>query len=169
MVSSLYICTPMKTSFINIYFCTPIMKKLIGLLLMLASLNTNASSITTTREKEEKMTAYLMVYHKDKDHGLHMAYSKDGYEWIALNDDKPVIGGDSIAEQHGIRVDNFRRKPMNFGFVETKDFFTYHPIGYFDEKGNGMTRTNFEEQKHGAVTYITEKELKMLKKYWEKK
>lgn len=55
MESSLYICTPMKTSFINIYFCTPIMKKLIGLMLMLASLNTNASSITTTREKEEEL------------------------------------------------------------------------------------------------------------------
>lgn len=354
------------------------MKKLIGLMLLLASLNANAGSKTTTQEKGEKMTAYLMVYHKDQDHGLHMAYSEDGYKWTALNDDKPVIGGDTIAEQHGIRdphifrgpdgafylsmtdlhvygirdghrktewerdgkkygwgnnrglvlmksndlihwtrtnldftklpdqpdmkwsevgcvwapetvydyeagkmmihfttregvgkniiywayvnddyteltsepkllfeaperkynvidsdiikvgetyhlfyvsheggatpkhafskniagpytmvdtyqdgerqgheapncwkrlgsdtyvvmFDNFRRKPMNFGFVETKDFFTYHPIGYFDEKGNGMTRTNFEEQKHGAVTYITKKELKMLKKYWEKK
>lgn len=29
-----------------------------------------------------------------------------------------------------------------------------------------MTRTNFSEQKHGAVTYITDKELKALKKYW---
>lgn len=78
--------------------------------------------------------------------------------WKRLNSDTYVV-----------MFDNFRRKPMNFGFVETKDFFTYHPIGYFDEKGSGMIRTNFEEQKHGAVTYITEKELKILKKYWEKK
>lgn len=323
----------------------------------------------------QKMSAYLMVYHKDQDHGLHMAYSEDGYKWTALNDDKPVIAGDTIAEQHGIRdphifrgldgafylsmtdlhvfgirdgyrttqwerdgklygwgnnrglvlmksrdlihwtrtnldfsklpdqpdmkwsevgcvwapetvwddkagkmmihfttrqgvgkniiywayvnddytaltsqpkllfeaperkynvidsnitrvgetyhlfyvshegaatpvhatsqsitgpytihntyfdgekqsheapscwkrldndtyvimFDNFSRKPMNFGFVETKDFFTYHPIGYFDDKGGKMTRTNFEEQKHGSITYITAKELKALKKAW---
>ena len=29
--------------------------------------------------EEEKPEAYLMVYHKDQDHGLHMAYSEDGY------------------------------------------------------------------------------------------
>ncbi|MBQ3845642.1 MAG: hypothetical protein II817_11835, partial [Bacteroidales bacterium] len=50
-----------------------------------------------------KKSAYLMVYHKDADHGLHMALSRDGYNWKALNDDKPIIGGDTIAQQHGIR------------------------------------------------------------------
>jgi len=29
---------------------------------------------------EEDMGGYVMVYHKDCDHGLHMAYSWDGYE-----------------------------------------------------------------------------------------
>ena len=29
----------------------------------------------------EKLEAYLMVYHKDQDHGLHMAYSEDGYTY----------------------------------------------------------------------------------------
>lgn len=65
-----------------------------------------------------------------------------------------------------VMFDNFRRKPMNFGFVETKDFFTYKPIGYFDEKNCPMKRTNFEEQKHGAVTYITEAEARRLEKHW---
>jgi len=65
--------------------------------------------------------------------------------------------------------DNYHRKPMNFGFVETKDFFTYHPIGYFDEPSSKMKRTNFSEQKHGAVTYLTAKELKNLEKYWNQK
>ena len=325
-----------------------------------------------------KLSAYLMVYHKDQDHGLHMAISRDGYTWTALNDDQPVIGGDSIAEQQGIRdphifrgpdgafylamtdlhvfglrdgkrntqwerdaklyewgnnrglvlmksrdlihwsrtnmdftklpdqddmkwsevgcvwapetvydeetkqlmihfttrqgngrnklyyayinqdfntligqprllaaapddayniidsdiirvgdtyhlfyvshqsgatpkhaaaqhitgpytfdeyyfdgerqgheapncwkrldsdtyvvmFDNFRRKPMNFGFVETRDFFTYHPIGYFDDPTCPMKRTNFSEQKHGAVTYITEQEARRLEKHWNKK
>lgn len=344
------------------------MKKLLSTLMLLASLSVSA----------QKMAAYLMVYHKDQDHGLHMAYSTDGYQWTALNDDKPIIAGDTIAEQYGIRdphifrgpdgafylsmtdlhvfgirsghrttqwerdgnkygwgnnrglvlmkshdlihwtrsnldfsklpdqpdmqwsevgcvwapetvydeeagklmlhfttrqgvgkniiywayvnddytqltsepkllfeapdrkynvidsdiikvgetyhlfyvshengarpchatsqsitgpytiqntyqdgerqsheapncwkrlntdtyvvmFDNFSRRPANFGFVETNDFFTYHPLGYFDDKNCSMTRTNFSEQKHGAVTYITAKELKALKKYWGKK
>jgi hypothetical protein len=326
---------------------------------------------------ERNMVGYVMVYHKDQDHGLHLAISKDGYTWTALNDDKPVISGDTIAAQHGIRdphifrgpdgafylsmtdlhvfgqrdgkrttewerdgakygwgnnrglvlmksfdlihwtrtnldftvlpdqedmkwsevgcvwapetvfdeetgqlmihftvregkgmnkiyyayvnndynaltsqpkllaeapnqayniidsdivkagdtyhlfyvshekgatpkhataqkitgpytfdelyqdgerqgheapncwkrlgtdtyvvmFDNYRRKPMNFGFVETRDFFTYHPIGYFDAKDSPMKRTNFSEQKHGAVTYLTKKELKQLVKHWNK-
>lgn len=52
---------------------------------------------------EKKMAGYVMVYHKDADHGLHMAYSHDGYTWTALNDDKPIMAGDTIAEQKGIR------------------------------------------------------------------
>lgn len=325
----------------------------------------------------DPMDAYLMVYHKDQDHGLHMAVSRDGYTWTALNDDKPVIAGDTIAEQHGIRdphifrgpdgafylamtdlhvfgrrdgirdtewerdgkkygwgnnrglvlmksrdlinwtrtnldfsklpaqpdmdwsevgcvwapetvydeqqgklmvhfttrqgvdknviyyayvnddfntlastpqllvqapdkafniidsdiirvgdtyhlfyvshekgatpkhassanltgpytfdehyqdgerqgheapncwrrlgtdtyvvmFDNFRRNPMNFGFVETTDFVNYTPIGYFDDEGAPMKRTNFSEQKHGAVTYITADELSRLEKHWGK-
>ncbi len=343
------------------------MKKLLFLLMLTLTQTVSA----------QKLEAYLMVYHKDQDHGLHMAYSHDGYHWQALNDDKPIIGGDSIAMQHGIRdphifrgpdgafylsmtdlhvfgirdgkrttewdrdgrkygwgnnkglvlmkskdlinwtrtnldfsllpaqegmdwsevgcvwapetvydeetkqlmihfttrqgveeniiyrvyvnneynamtskpellfeapgrkynvidsnitkvgdtyhlfyvsheggatpkhavsdkitgpyrmddhyfdgerrgheapscwrrlgtdtyvimFDNFRIQPMNFGFVETKDFFTYRPIGYFGEEKSGMTRSNFSEQKHGSVTYLTKKELKKLIKHWEK-
>ena len=328
-------------------------------------------------KREQKVTGYVMVYHKDQDHGLHMAVSEDGYVWTALNDDRPVISGDTIAEQHGIRdphifrgpdgafylsmtdlhiyaqreglretewerdgtkygwgnnrglvlmksydlinwtranidfsvlpeqngmkwadvgcvwapetvfdeetgqlmihftvrqgtgqckiyyayvndeynallgqpallaeapegrytiidsdiikvgdtyhmfyvshergarpkhatashvtgpyvfdelyedgeqraheapmcwqrlgtdtyvvmYDNYGMRPMNFGFVETNDFVTYRPIGYFDEENSPMKRTNFSEQKHGAVTYITAKELKKLNKYWKR-
>ncbi|MDO4823323.1 MAG: hypothetical protein Q4A08_04040, partial [Bacteroidales bacterium] len=53
--------------------------------------------------QEAKMGGYLMVYHKDQDHGLHMAVSYDGYNWVGLNNDKPIIGGDTIAMQKGIR------------------------------------------------------------------
>ncbi|WP_258104247.1 glycoside hydrolase family 43 protein [Marinoscillum sp. MHG1-6] len=50
-----------------------------------------------------EMEAYLMVYFSDDDHSLHMAISKDGYSFTALNDGKAVIIGDTIAEQRGIR------------------------------------------------------------------
>lgn len=29
-------------------------------------------------------SAYIMVFHKDEDHSLYMAYSRDGYQWTAL-------------------------------------------------------------------------------------
>jgi len=65
-----------------------------------------------------------------------------------------------------LMYDNFNIKPMNFGFVETRDFFTWKPIGYF---GDGvMTRKNFEEQKHGSVIWLTKKEAKRLLKRYNK-
>lgn len=351
------------------------MKKTLLGILCLCMMGLGAA--TAKPAKTGKMTAYLMVYHKDTDHGLHMAVSQDGYTWTALNDDKAVISGDTIAMQHGIRdphifrgpdgafylsmtdlniyaqrdgkratewerdgklygwgnnrglvlmkskdlihwtrtnldfsklpdqpdmkwsevgcvwapetvydeethqlmihfttrqgvgknrifyayinnaynaltsqphllaeapgqayniidsdiikvgdtyhlfyvshertatpkhataqhitgpytfdnyyqdgerrgheapstwkrlgtdtyvvmFDNYSVRPMNFGFVETRDFFTYHPIGYFDAPGSPMKRTNFSEQKHGAVTYLTTKELKRLENYWKR-
>jgi hypothetical protein len=63
--------------------------------------------------------------------------------------------------------DNYNIRPMNFGFVETTDFLTYQSLRYFDAKGSDMQRTNFSEQKHGAVTYLTKKELNRLLKYWK--
>lgn len=66
-----------------------------------------------------------------------------------------------------VMYDNYSVKPMNFGFVETRDFFTYTPVGYFDAPGSPMKRTNFSEQKHGAVTYITEEEAERLEKRWK--
>lgn len=336
-----------------------------------------AKGVSPLTSSNSPLTSYLMVYHKDQDHGLHMAVSRDGYTWTALNDDKPVIDGDTIAVQHGIRdphifrgpdgafylsmtdlhvfgqrdgkrttewerdgdkfgwgnnrglvlmksfdlihwtranldfsilpkqddmnwqevgcvwapetvfdeetrqlmihfttregkgmnkiyyayvnndynaltgqpkllaeapnqayniidsdiikvgdtyhlfyvshekgaapkhataqkitgpyvfdetyqdgerraheapncwkrlnsdtyvvmFDNYSVRPMNFGFVETRDFFTYSPISYFDAPGSSMHRTNFSEQKHGAVTYITEEEYNCLVEYWKR-
>lgn len=60
---------------------------------------------------EDELTAYLMVFHKDKDHGLYMAYSNDGYIWTALNNDRPIMSADTIAEQKGIRDPYIFRTP----------------------------------------------------------
>ncbi len=65
----------------------------------------------TIAPTDEELGGYVMVYHKDADHGLHMAYSWDGYEWTALNDDKPIMTGDTIAEQKGIRDPYIFRSP----------------------------------------------------------
>lgn len=76
--------------------------------------------------------------------------------WKRLNSNKYVV-----------MFDNYNIRPMNFGFVETTDFLTYQSLRYFDAKGSDMQRTNFSEQKHGAVTYLTKKELNRLLKYWK--
>lgn len=69
-------------------------------------------------------------------------------------------------DRYVVMYDNYSRRPMNFGFTETTDFFTYHPIGYFDDKSGKMTRQGFEEQKHGAVIWLTRKEVKRLLRQW---
>lgn len=66
-----------------------------------------------------------------------------------------------------VMYDNYQRQPHNFGFVETSDFETFNPIGYFDEEGVPMKRTNFEAQKHAAVTHLTVEEAKKLEERWK--
>lgn len=71
------------------------------------------------------MGAYLMVYHKDQDHGLHMAISYDGYAWRALNADRPVIAGDTIARQRGIRDPHIFRGPDGLFYLAMTDLHIY--------------------------------------------
>lgn len=69
--------------------------------------------------------AYLMVYHKDADHSLHMALSRDGYSWKALNGDKPMVSGDTIALQHGIRDPHIYRGPDGTYYIAATDLHIY--------------------------------------------
>lgn len=69
--------------------------------------------------------AYLMVYHKDEDHGLHMAISYDGRQFRALNDDAPVIAGDTIAGQKGIRDPHIYRGPDGAFYMTMTDLHIY--------------------------------------------
>ena len=74
---------------------------------------------------EKKQSAYLMVYHNDADHGLHMAVSQDGYVFKAVNGDRPVIAGDTIAEQHGIRDPHIFRGPDGAFYMAMTDLHVY--------------------------------------------
>ncbi|WP_316795024.1 glycoside hydrolase family 43 protein [Pedobacter agri] len=49
------------------------------------------------------MSAYLMVYFKDDTHSIHFAISNDGYTFTDVNSGNPVIKGDTIALQKGVR------------------------------------------------------------------
>lgn len=75
--------------------------------------------------QEKDMSAYLMVFHKDETHGLHMAISRDGYTFTALNDAKPVIVGDTIAFQKGIRDPHIFRGPDGAFYLAMTDLHIY--------------------------------------------
>lgn len=68
---------------------------------------------------------YLLVYHKDNTHSIHMAISKDGYTFHALNKDKPVINGDTIAEQRGVRDPHIFRGPDGTFYLAMTDLHIY--------------------------------------------
>lgn len=92
---------------------------------------------------EQDMSAYLMVYHKDDTHSLHMAVSRDGYTFTALNNDRPVMAGDTIATQKGIRDPHIFRGPDGAFYVSATDL---HIFG----KQAGYRTTQWErDEKYG--------------------
>lgn len=74
---------------------------------------------------EKDMAAYLMVYFKDDTHGLYMALSKDGYSFTDVNNAKPIIAGDTIAEQKGIRDPYIYRGPDGMFYLALTDLHIY--------------------------------------------
>lgn len=74
---------------------------------------------------EKDMSAYLLVFHKDDTHSLHMAVSWDGYSFTAVNGGKPVIAGDTIAEQRGIRDPHIYRGPDGAFYLSMTDLHIY--------------------------------------------
>lgn len=78
-----------------------------------------------TVPQEKNMAAYLMVFHKDDTHSLHMALSPDGYRFTALNDGKPVIAGDTIASQKGIRDPHIYRGPDGAFYLAMTDLHIF--------------------------------------------
>ena len=75
--------------------------------------------------KEKDLTAYLMVFHRDDTHGLYMAMSRDGYHFTALNDAHPVIAGDTIATQKGIRDPHIYRGPDGAFYLAMTDLHIF--------------------------------------------
>ncbi len=75
--------------------------------------------------QEKDMSAYLMVFHQDDTHGLHMAVSRDGYSFTALNDGQPVLAGDTIALQKGIRDPHIMRGPDGAFYLSMTDLHVF--------------------------------------------
>lgn len=116
--------------------------KIIAIAALLLSVNGAEAKKKAPTERE--LEAYLMVYHKDNTHSLHMAISRDGYTFTALNDDNPVIMGDTIAEQRGIRDPHIYRGPDGAFYLAMTDL-------HIAAKSEGYRNTQWERdgEKYG--------------------
>ena len=92
---------------------------------------------------EEDMQAYLLVYFKDNTHSLHFALSEDGYIFTSMNKGNPVVGGDTIASQKGIRDPHITRGPDGAFYLAMTDL---HIFG--KEKGYRTTQWEREQEKY---------------------
>ena len=93
---------------------------------------------------EKKMEAYLFVFFDDKTHSLFMATSHDGYTFTAVNKAQPVIAGDTIADQKGIRDPHIYRGPDGAFYLAMTDL---HLSG--QQKGYRTTRWERDEKDFG--------------------
>ena len=90
---------------------------------------------------EKDMGAYLFTFFNDPTHSLFMAISYDGYTFTAVNNGRPVIAGDSIADQRGIRDPHIYRAPNGSFYIAMTDL---HVFGR--EKGLRTTRWERSDQ-----------------------
>jgi len=68
------------------------------------------SSFAQPKKAQEKdMAAYLLAYFTDPTHSLFLALSTDGYTFTDVNKGQPIIAGDTIASQKGIRDPHISR------------------------------------------------------------
>lgn len=74
---------------------------------------------------EKEMGAYLFTYFKDDTHSLYFALSEDGYTFTDVNGGRPVIAGDTIAEQRGIRDPHIYRAPNGTFYMALTDLHIY--------------------------------------------
>lgn len=74
---------------------------------------------------ENDMSSYLMVFHRDDTHGLYMAMSRDGYHFTALNNAHPIMAGDTIANQKGIRDPHIYRGPDGAFYLAMTDLHVF--------------------------------------------
>jgi len=87
--------------------------------------STSLSFGQSGRNRAKDKGAYLMVYFKDEDHSLHFALSKDGYSFTDVNQGNPVIAGDSISEQKGVRDPYICQGPDGVFYLAATDLHIY--------------------------------------------
>jgi hypothetical protein len=106
----------------------PLLNKLVVIPFLLLALSSFAES---KKAQENDMDAYLLVYFTDPTHSLFMALSTDGYTFTDVNQGQPVIAGDTIANQKGIRDPHITRGPDGAFYVAMTDLHLFaKQLGY---------------------------------------
>ena len=112
------------------------------------SLSANAvekeSSFKQTQKKltEDDMSAYLLVYFKEHGHNVYFAVSEDGYTFTDVNNGEPIILGDTVAEQRGVRDPHIYRGPDNAFYMCMTDLHIY-------AREEGIRDTQWEREGYG--------------------
>ena len=102
------------------------MKRLFPLTLLFVALFAMPAEAKTKKQPKEKdMGAYLFTYFNDPTHALFMAISYDGYTFTAVNNGEPIISGDTIADQHGIRDPHIYRAPNGKFYIAMTDLHVF--------------------------------------------
>ncbi len=107
---------------------------------LLAAVLSPAHAATSRAKKpllEKDMGAYLFTFFNDPTHSLFMAVSYDGYTFTAVNNGEPIIAGDSIADQRGIRDPHIYRAPNGSFYIAMTDLHIYG-------KDKGLRTTQWE-------------------------
>jgi len=94
-------------------------------ILLCYTFTSNAQKKTQRIDIKEKMSAYLMVYFKDDTHSLYFALSRDGYSFTDVNNGLPIIAGDTLAEQMGIRDPYIMRGSDGYFYMAMTDLHIY--------------------------------------------
>ena len=113
------------------------MKKLLFLSTLIMAFGAYAEAKKQEQLTEKDMGAYLFTYFNDPTHALFMAISYDGYTFTAVNNGEPIISGDSIADQRGIRDPHIYRGPNGKFYIAMTDL---HVFG----KQMGLRTTQWE-------------------------
>lgn len=74
---------------------------------------------------EKDMGAYLFTYFSDPTHSLFVATSRDGYSFTAVNNGEPILAGDTIADQKGIRDPHIYRGPDGAFYLAMTDLHLF--------------------------------------------
>jgi len=81
----------------------------------------SASSAAAGAAAEDDFSAYLLIYFKDQTHSLYMALSSDGYTFTDVNEGRPIISGQTVATQKGVRDPHIARGPDGAFYLAMTD------------------------------------------------
>ena len=106
---------------------------------------------------DKDLQAYLLVYFQDETHSIYFATSTNGYTFTDVNAAKPILLGQDLAEQKGVRDPHIMRGPDNAIYLSMTDLHVYgQRAGY---------RTNQWERPASQYEWGNNRALVLMKSY----